>query len=71
MSVTGSRWETEQLRKPAALMSDEEWEAHKRYVDEQRAARGEAPLDWRSVPRPRRTSQHTLAYLRSSSISER
>jgi hypothetical protein len=66
MSVDERRWATEQLKKPAALMSDEEWEAHKAWVDTQRSERGEKPIDWRGVPKPRPTSARTLEYLRST-----
>jgi hypothetical protein len=51
--------------KPASEWTDEEWHAHQRAVDLAREERGEPPMDWRGVRKPRAVSAAALDHLRS------
>lgn len=55
---------------PACDMTAEEWEQHKRWIDEQRVARGEEPLDWRGVRQPERASEKLREYVRSMPLPD-
>lgn len=51
--------------RPACDWTDAEWKAHQQRVDAARVERGEPPLDWRGVRKPRRVSPSAIAHLRS------
>lgn len=39
-------------QKPASQMTPEEWEQHKRFVDQQLAEQGKPPADWSKMSQP-------------------
>jgi hypothetical protein len=63
-------WATEQVTKPAAEMTDQEWSAHLDDIDAARAARSERPLRRGLLQKPEPVSEATRAYARGMSLPD-